>query len=340
MYWDFALVVGYGSIGKRHAEQFVHNSHEVWILDNRDLFGEAPSNFKTIKTFEGIKIKNPARSIAVVANWGPDHLETLIKLANLGFKNLILEKPITTSIVNLVRVKELKLEFEINILVNQGWNYSEFYNQISDLQRQFQLGLPVAIWSVGGARCLSTTGSHIVHLANRLFDSRASEYSSSLEFGTINPRSSLLDYVEGVASIRYESGARLGLNFTNLSSIEGSTFIYWRNHLAEIDATGHFRLKSNLNSVSPVEKITKYSPASQFLFDSRSQETRVQIDNMQSTHFYSRNLEYFDLISDFTNHIQSAFDLLMLMNSGVENKTLYPADANKAEILKRNFMIS
>jgi predicted dehydrogenase len=340
MHWELALVVGYGSIGKRHVEQLIQNSHEIWILDNRDLSGEAPSDFKTIKTFDEIQIKNPQQSIAVIANWGPDHLETLVKLANLGFTNLILEKPITTSVENLYGIRDIKFKFGLNILINQGWNYSEFYNQISALQSEFRMGPPVAIWSVGGARCLSTTGSHIVHLASRLFDSKATDYSSSIHFEKLNPRSPLLDYVEGVGSIRYESGARLSLNYTNLSSVEGTTFIYWRNHLAEIDAAGHFKLKSNSDLVSASEKITKYSPALQFLFDSRTEKNGVQIDNMQSTHSRSRNFVNFNLTADFSSHFQSAFDLLMLLNSGVENRTLTSNDTNNIEILKRNFQIS
>ena len=340
MYWDYALVVGYGSIGKRHVTQLETISKKILIVDPQNLQHGIPSNSKSVQTLEQVPLNRSGKSVAVISNWGPSHLKTLTELAEMGFRNLILEKPMTTSLEELFELRKIKEIFGLNILVNQGWNYSDFYSLISTLQNTYSLGSPIAIWSVGGARCISTAGSHIVHLATRLFDSPALSFTASLNFQRINPRSDSLDYVDGTASIEYGTGEKLGLNFTNQSSLEGMTFIYWRNHVAEVHATGQFKLKSNLNLVASTDKITRYAPSGTTLYDTENQEIPVRIDNMDSIHAVS--LDSFASTSriDFANHCTSAFNLLMIMNAGVEKRTLYPKDADKKLIFERKFSIS
>lgn len=340
MRWDLALVVGYGSIGKRHVVQLEKQCHRIWVVDPRDVQGEIPDNATSYRSLNELKLNNHERKLGVIANWGPNHLETLKELAQMGISDLILEKPMTTSLSELLELQILRDRFGLNIFVNQGWNYSNFYRLVSKTQEAYALGTPKAIWSIGGARCVSTAGSHIFHVANRLFDSPAISYTAALNFQKINPRSELLDYVDGSASIEYESGAKLGMNFTNQSSLEGMTSIYWRNHVAEVKASGQFEIKSNLNLVKPTEKVTRYAVASQKIYDSQDEQVPVEIDNMYSIHKILQQRSLSSLETDFAKHYRSAFDLLMIMNSGVEKRTLYPDDSADNLILNRKFLIS
>ena len=338
--WDKVVVVGYGSIGKRHVTTLIGKAENVWVVDPRDVSHEVPPNVTSIKSLADVNFAPDGRCLAVVANWGPDHLATIEDLAKKGFSNIILEKPMVTSLRALVRLTEFKSKYDLTIMVNQGWHFSDFYDAISEAEKQNQMGSPVAIWSVGGARCLSTTGSHVIHMATRIFKSKSIEYTATLRMEKINPRAGHLEYVEGVASIRYSGGQRLSLSYTNSSAIEGSTFIYWRNFCAEVDATGAFKITTNINSYGPGRPVTRYSPGNEIIFDSNLEPTLYKIDNMDSLHENALHKLTASPDFGFNSHRESSFDMLMLLNSSIEKRSLVREDARLQRILERNFMVS
>lgn len=338
--WEKVVVIGYGSIGKRHVAALIEKSQNIWVVDPRDISHEVPPNVTTTKSLEAVNFVPDRKCLAVVANWGPDHIATIEDLAKNGFRNIILEKPMVTSLRALVFLKELESRYNLIIMVNQGWHFSDFYDAISDAEKQNQMGSPVAIWSVGGARCLSTTGSHVIHMATRIFKSESNEYTATLKMEKINPRARHLEYVEGVASIHYSGGQRLSLSYTNSSAIEGSTFIYWRNFCAEVDATGAFKIMTNLNSHVTGQPVTRYSPGNETIFDSNLETTLYRIDNLDSLHDNALRTLTANPDFGFNSHIESSFDMLMLLNSSIEKKSLVRQDAQLHQILERNFMVS
>ncbi len=338
--WGKVVVIGYGSIGKRHLASLRYKSQEIWVVDPRDISKEVPPNVNVTDDLESVRFAPDNNSLAVVANWGPDHFITVEKLAKAGFRNIVLEKPMVTSLHSLKRMLELEDRYELRIAVNQGWHFSDLYDALSEIENRNNMGAAVAIWSVGGARCLSTTGSHIIHMANRVFKSESVEFTSSLKMEKINPRAQHLDYVEGVASIHYLAGQRLSLSYTNSSAIEGSTFIYWRNFCAEIDARGSLKIMTNSNLQNVDDPITRYSPGKELIFDTNLEPNLYKIDNMESLHEHAFRLLNVGSDFEFKSHADSAFDLLMLLNSSVEKRTLTRQDANSKNILERNFMVS
>jgi len=91
-----ALVIGYGSIGKRHSDVLESLGCEVSVVSNRDLKMERCYPNIT----EALSAKKP--NYIVIANKTSDHISTLIKIKKIGFKGVILiEKPLSDNLINI-----------------------------------------------------------------------------------------------------------------------------------------------------------------------------------------------------------------------------------------------
>ena len=106
------LIVGYGSIGKRHLENFLQfKNTEVTVYTKRD-------DLQSLKK-KGINISNSLTKclkenpdVGVIANETSLHIPIAIKLATKGL-DLFLEKPLSNSLKDIERlhtvVKKKKL---------------------------------------------------------------------------------------------------------------------------------------------------------------------------------------------------------------------------------------
>ncbi|WP_251963760.1 Gfo/Idh/MocA family protein [Salinibacter ruber] len=89
-------VVGYGSIGKRHARLLDDLGCRVSVVSRRDV--DHPSSYPTLdKVFEDAR-----PDYVVVANRTSEHVDTLKELARLGFEGpTLVEKPLSNTTVSL-----------------------------------------------------------------------------------------------------------------------------------------------------------------------------------------------------------------------------------------------
>ena len=97
------LIVGYGSIGKRHTKNILsHTSHDIIILTNRK--DNLPVVNKRIKIHNNLKeCLSHKPHIGFVTNETAYHIETAIKLAKFGL-DLFIEKPLSNSLNGIKRL--------------------------------------------------------------------------------------------------------------------------------------------------------------------------------------------------------------------------------------------
>ena len=168
------VIVGCGSIGRRHLEHVRNFATKIIIIDPvfpeqlldktvQDPLIEWHSELETISSLEFMDV-----DIGVVANWGPDHFNTIKTLIEFGITRIVLEKPMVCSIANLDSLLNIVQEKKIHIVVNQGWHYIQLAERINKLATEVELGPIAMINATGGARCISTAGSHVIHLAHML----------------------------------------------------------------------------------------------------------------------------------------------------------------------------
>ena len=104
------LVVGYGSIGKRHVNNLSSLlTSKILVCTNREY--DKFLKKKDCKIFKSLKksiVEKP--KAALITNVTSEHVETAINLANAGI-NLFIEKPLSNSFSNvkkLIRVVKKK----------------------------------------------------------------------------------------------------------------------------------------------------------------------------------------------------------------------------------------
>ena len=120
-----ALVVGYGSIGKRHVRNLMDfNQTQVSVCSkNKEVSQLEKKGIKTFTTIEqALKEKH---DVAIICNETSLHVKTAIKFANKGY-HIFLEKPISNSLegipplIKIIKNKKLITMIGCNMRFHSG----------------------------------------------------------------------------------------------------------------------------------------------------------------------------------------------------------------------------
>lgn len=237
---ESVCLVGLGSIGLTHLKQLSNHFHDFIIIDKNieaskrieQVLGKRKFLFTT-----DINEISPGKHIShgVISNWGPSHYETFRKLVNLGTSRFIIEKPVTDSIAELVKIKKLKNQLSLQIFINFQWSYSALFKTLEAVSNKFKLGGIVSINVTGGAKCIATNGIHYLDLANKLFNEKPIKTFSILSNSYINPRQSDFLFLGGNATWLYGKNKYLNINFSNNSRISPRMEIIFELGIAVIE---------------------------------------------------------------------------------------------------------
>ena len=267
-----ALLVGAGSIGKRHLEIISERFHSIVVIDPDIEIYKYLSKMPYFDRVEYLsklpQLKNLSRiDLAVISNWGPDHYEVFTKLAESGIKNFIIEKPLADSFYELNQMKQLMESMKLNVRTNLGILYSEIPKKLFEFEKTYKIGTPRSIIVYGGAKCIATIGIHYVALANYLFKNRPSAVSAVLRSHEINPRNKSLVYLEGSAQWIYPNDQYLSLNFSNTSQIDPKCIILYSN--AEISIYNQTLVLKKISNkdLQTLNKPTKTASASETILE-------------------------------------------------------------------------
>lgn len=343
--FNIAVVVGYGSIGKRHAKFLESHCETLILVDPRvtmaALAGELTSlqRIETYSDLNEVPIEFSIKDIVVIANWGPNHLETLELAVQKGVSQIVLEKPCADSMEELDKIWKLSEEKSLMITVNQGWYYTKLGNRIRQLTTSLELGEISAIWISGGARCLSTAGSHWVSLVNQIYGSNPLEICGHGLTHQINPRGPHLAYVEGVFSYSYPNDKRLGISLTNFSSVSGQINILWRDSVGILDQE-NIVVKSRKESEISAQ-ITKYQEPSEVIFDGvvpfGSNVVDSQLESLYESFFTLSQEEH---QQNLMKHLDSTRAIILSMISTELKKTIAFDSSLDSKLYERKFLIS
>ena len=335
-----AVVVGCGSIGSKHAKHLFTCAESVSIVD--PLIKNLPS-IKINKHYNNIRDLDNATSsddLAVVANWGPDHYNTITTLIDKGYQKFVFEKPIVCSLKELYEIQKLSKNTSIRAVVNQGWHYDFLADRVNDLARKLGIGDPKAIWITGGARCMSTAGSHYIHLARNLLKSDPLQVMAQLDQEKINPRSADLDYIDGVIAIKMESNAKVSLSYSNKSSIEGEFQILWRDAHGFIDDKNIKIIRRSLDRPY-VDIVTRYGKPNEVVFEGEIPNLNSEsLTPLKSLYLALKNYSHADLMTAFNSHILTTKTLLYAL---ISNSLARSVDLNEnlnEDLYQKRFAIS
>jgi predicted dehydrogenase len=279
---------------------------------------------KNVEKFESLQVSNlkfKESDVVVIANWGPDHYATLETSILKGAINIILEKPCVDSLFEIDKVRNICGSSQVKIAVNQGWYYRKLGQRINELSNKFDLGEIVAIWVTGGARCISTAGSHWLSLANQIYKSNPIQINADGINNNINPRSLSLSFFEGVFSFQYPKGRRLGISLTNLSSIEGKFEIYWKNASGILEEDSIEIFTRDLKKIP--DKITRYGKPGEKVFsgkiDYMNDSSQDQFEDLYGS---LKNLSASETNENLNQHLDANRSIILSLISSETKKQI------------------
>ena len=226
-----------GSRYSNYLSENICDKSEICIIDNNQEVLEKLKKRGFICFNSLSQLSNEHNfDYGIVANWGPDHLSTADKLISLGCRRLIIEKPISHSLEELIAFRNKNESKDLFVTVHHFFRFTNFLEDFRKAEKKYNLGKPVGIRLSGGAVCLSTSGTHYLDLACEILDSEPINVAANLEIDYINPRDKTLAYVGGMASYKMKNDLFIHVSFFNRSSHSLRTEIIYRHGVIEIDA--------------------------------------------------------------------------------------------------------
>lgn len=139
------IVVGYGSIGKRHVDNLLklERTEQIIVCSNHHGSFQNHPEKERLKLVHSLEELSPMMSngrqfdFAIIANETYKHVETANTLAEAGI-DLFIEKPISDSITKAISLKEIAEKTNVNIFV--GYNF-RFLGAIQYIKNQISSGV-------------------------------------------------------------------------------------------------------------------------------------------------------------------------------------------------------
>lgn len=276
-----ALLIGYGSVGRRHAAALADMFPSLAIVETDSAARErARAAHPTSKVGSALAELDAERfpwrdTVAVIATWGPSHARLFHELADLGVRSVLCEKPLASSAADADAMVARAAREGITLVVNHYLRYTGIAAALRGFAAEQTLGEPVALVGTGGAVCLATNGIHWIDFAAELFAVDPSSVTGSAFGEEINPRAPELLIVGGTAVWSFGSGREAVLSFNNRSSVALNLQVYFRDAVADVRADdGVVRIaRRDRDAVAAYPAVTRCGPASELLFDGRLPDT-------------------------------------------------------------------
>src|SRR3954470_11086137 len=283
-----AVVLGYGSIGRRHALALDRLGTPLIIVEVKDstraqAATDYPSavvvdDLDTLTRSENVDWRN---AVAVIATWGPAHAWQFARLADKGVRRILCEKPLASSVWSADQMCARAIHDSIRLSVNHYVRYSGLATALEQFAKHHELGQPVSAVVAGGAACLVTNGIHWIDLVSRLFQAEPEEVYSTAHGDRINPRSADLGFYGGSAIWSYPGNREAIFSLSNQSSIAARCRIYYRNATVEFhDDLRTVIMRRDMASVHKFPAVTRTGPASELLRDGLMPDVREFMDCM------------------------------------------------------------
>lgn len=268
-----AVLIGYGSIGKRHARCLSQRFRPLVIVDvnpqARQAAGiEFPDALVLPSLTELWRLDWPWDDVLVViATWGPSHYEMFRECAQQGVRHIVCEKPLAASLFEGWQMLLEAKQRGITLGVNHTLRFLGVDLGVKRLAEAYSLG---PAWSVvihGGASGLVTNGIHFIDLAISVLESAPASVVSTAAGEAINPRSPELLFFGGSAVWTFAGGEEAVLSLHNRSSVFPTATIYYRDGVIYLhDRTHAVVLSRDPSSLSPTLPVTRTAPVAETLY--------------------------------------------------------------------------
>lgn len=267
------LLIGYGSIGRRHGRIISPRYDSIAIVD------QSP------ESRDRVSIDHPDAAVAsdlnsldrigwkwadctgIIATWGPSHFEIFNELVDRGVKRILCEKPFANSVARCVEMLDRSRREGVTLGVHHQRRYSGLVTGLKNIAHSHDLGEPVKVVIHGGAAGLVTRGVHWIDLTTELFGDEPVEVVSTARGDKLNPRSETLGLFGGTSIWTHSGGQETVISVSNKSSVAPSTHIYYRNGVVDLADNLEIVVRGrDPMAVAKFPAVTRTGAASEMLF--------------------------------------------------------------------------
>jgi predicted dehydrogenase len=284
------LLIGYGSVGWRHALKLAELTPDLTIVDtNADARSRALQAHPKARVAGSLKELDSAgfpwaSTVSVIASWGPAHASHFHALADRGVRRILCEKPMAASVYDAYAMAARAERDKIALNVHHFIRFAGLVPALRLFLAEQQLGEPVSVVVEGGAACLLTNGIHWIDFAADLFGENPERVVSTAYAQPINPRSPNLMLYGGTSVWTFSSGREAVISLSNLSSLKLTTHVYVRDAVIEVDQdveTVVIRRRAQ-PAVAKFPAVTRTGPATESLFEGRLPGMPTYLDGIRN----------------------------------------------------------
>jgi predicted dehydrogenase len=271
------LLIGYGSVGWRHALKLSELSPDLTIVDtNADARARALQAHPQACVVGSLDELDGAgfpweSAVSVIASWGPAHAPNFHALADRGVRRILCEKPMAASVHDACEMAARAERDRIALNVHHFIRFAGLVPSLRLFLTEQRLGEPVSIVVQGGAACLLTNGIHWIDFAADLFAEDPERVVSTAYWQPINPRSPDLMLYGGTSVWSFSGGREAVISLSNLSSLTLTARVYVRDAVIELDKDLESVVirRRDQAAVAKFPAVTRTGPAAETLFEGR-----------------------------------------------------------------------
>jgi len=248
---SLGLIIGCGSVGKKHASLMSNRYKEIIIVDpNASVEEWAKANihcnfdfFASLNDLDLELLSTKFNITAVIATWGPLHYENFMQLADAGVRKIVCEKPLADSVERAAEIYRVSKELKIRLVVGIPRRHNIFAGHIQKLLHKYCGGEAQLISVTGGAQCMATTGIHWLDLAIQVFEHFPLSVDAKISDSKINPRDKTLGFWEGTSAWEFPNEKRFVMSFTNSSRVGSKVDFYAKSGVLTLEPSGEISIK-------------------------------------------------------------------------------------------------
>ncbi len=274
------VVVGYGSVGRKHAAEMARRFPSLHVVDTKESARRAAAAdhpaarvAANLEALDGVDLPWGS-TLAVIATWGPTHAATFHALVDRGVRRILAEKPLAASVCDAFTMADRAAREDVRLEVHHYFRYGGMGESLRGLLSEHGLREPVSLVVSGGAACAVTNGIHWLDLAAELFGAPARSVVGDLQSRPINPRSPELGFYGGTAVWDFGGERRLTLALSNDSSVAMEARLYTHDAVADLDENLHVRLRRRDARETEGRPVTRTGLAQRVLFEGLLPGTR------------------------------------------------------------------
>lgn len=217
-------ISGLGRMGARHIEAVMKSNHQLaWLHDPFENPFALTPELKPLHVREMGEVVD----VLIIATTADLHYPLAKQAILHGFKRIIIEKPVTQSHAQAVKLAALAHQHKVRLIVNHGRRYDENYQHLKTLGDLRSINLR---FGGGGLGCV---GTHWLDLCNFLFESLPISVNAALTPTNHNQRGTRFEDAGGSVHLLYPNHKRAFIEIgDDIGFIGGANFCFEKSQIS------------------------------------------------------------------------------------------------------------